>query len=65
MDRGTGRVRMSISAKTMAITGTDGRRYWNWIPTDDSRFHIVAYLQQIWWFEVDGEMVNKCRVSTV
>ncbi|KHN45699.1 F-box protein PP2-A15 [Glycine soja] len=47
---------MSISAKAMVITGIDDRRYWNWIPTEESRFHTVAYLQQIWWFEVDGEV---------
>ncbi|XP_027364989.1 F-box protein PP2-A15-like isoform X2 [Abrus precatorius] len=56
LDRVTGRVCMSISAKAMAITGIDDRRYWNWIPTEESRFHTVAYLQQIWWFEVDGEV---------
>ncbi|XP_010505208.1 PREDICTED: F-box protein PP2-A15-like isoform X2 [Camelina sativa] len=54
IDRLTGRVCMAISARGMAITGIEDRRYWNWIATDESRFHVVAYLQQIWWFEVDG-----------
>ncbi|PIA43443.1 hypothetical protein AQUCO_01900084v1 [Aquilegia coerulea] len=54
LDRVTGGVCMSISAKAMAITGIEDRRYWNWISTDESRFHVIAYLQQIWWFEVDG-----------
>ncbi|KAJ0241605.1 F-box protein PP2-A15 [Hirschfeldia incana] len=54
IDRVTGRVCMAVSARGMAITGIEDRRYWNWIPTDESRFHVVAYLQQIWWFEVDG-----------
>ncbi|KAA8516645.1 hypothetical protein F0562_016849 [Nyssa sinensis] len=54
LDRITGRVCVSISAKAMAITGIEDRRYWNWVPTEESRFHVVAYLQQIWWFEVDG-----------
>ncbi|POO01859.1 Phloem protein [Trema orientale] len=54
LDRVTGRVCMSISAKGLAITGIEDRRYWNWVPTEESRFHVVAYLQQIWWFEVDG-----------
>ncbi|XP_052173668.1 F-box protein PP2-A15 [Diospyros lotus] len=54
LDRVTGRVCMSISARGMAITGIEDRRYWNWIPTEESRFHSVAYLLQIWWFEVDG-----------
>ncbi|KAK7267860.1 hypothetical protein RIF29_20540 [Crotalaria pallida] len=56
LDRVTGRVCMAISAKAMTITGIEDRRYWNWIPTEESRFHTVAYLQQIWWFEVDGEV---------
>ncbi|KAL3825812.1 hypothetical protein ACJIZ3_021841 [Penstemon smallii] len=71
LDKFTGRVCMSISAKAMGITGIDDRRYWNWFPTEESRlvfnaakiffflskrFHVVAYLQQIWWFEVDGSV---------
>ncbi|XP_058087071.1 F-box protein PP2-A15-like [Magnolia sinica] len=54
LDRVTGGVCMSISAKAMSITGIEDRRYWSWIPTEESRFHVVAFLQQIWWFEVDG-----------
>ncbi|XP_042014519.1 F-box protein PP2-A15-like [Salvia splendens] len=56
VDRYAGRVCMSISAKGMSITGIDDRRYWNWVPTEESRFNVVAYLQQIWWFEVDGSV---------
>lgn len=54
VDRVTGRVCLSISARAMSITGIEDRRYWSWIPTEESRFQVVAYLQQIWWFEVDG-----------
>ncbi|KAL6988317.1 hypothetical protein U1Q18_014067 [Sarracenia purpurea var. burkii] len=54
LDRVMGSVCMSISSKGMAITGIEDRRYWNWVPTEESRFNVVAYLQQIWWFEVDG-----------
>ncbi|KAI4378691.1 hypothetical protein MLD38_016135 [Melastoma candidum] len=54
VDRESGRVCMSISARAMAVTGIDDRRYWNWVPTEESRFHEMAYLQQIWWFEVAG-----------
>lgn len=54
LDRVTGGVCMSVSAKAMSITGIDDRRYWSWINTEESMFHVVAYLQQIWWFEVDG-----------
>ncbi|XP_009761469.2 F-box protein PP2-A12-like [Nicotiana tabacum] len=56
LDKGTGRVCLSISANGLAITGIDDRRYWSRIETDESRFQSVAYLQQIWWFEVDGEV---------
>ncbi|CAN6235969.1 unnamed protein product [Urochloa humidicola] len=47
---------MSISSKAMSITGRDDRRYWSHLSTEESRFHSVAYLQQIWWLEVCGEI---------
>ncbi|XP_020081585.1 F-box protein PP2-A13-like [Ananas comosus] len=47
---------LSISSKALVITGIDDRRYWNHMPTEESRFRSVAYLQQIWWFEVVGEI---------
>ncbi|XP_071730738.1 F-box protein PP2-A13-like [Rutidosis leptorrhynchoides] len=56
LDKGTGKACVLISSNGLAITGIDDRRYWSWIPTEESRFHSVAYLQQIWWFEVDGEV---------
>ncbi|XP_039062219.1 F-box protein PP2-A12-like [Hibiscus syriacus] len=56
LDKSTGGVCMAISSKGLHVTGIDDRRYWNHIPTDESRFHSIAYLQQIWWFEVDGEV---------
>ncbi|XVF51551.1 hypothetical protein PTKIN_Ptkin04bG0193700 [Pterospermum kingtungense] len=56
LDKSTGGVCMSISSKGLRITGIDDRRYWNHIPTEESRFSSIAYLQQIWWFEVDGEV---------
>ncbi|WCJ26176.1 F-box protein PP2-A12 [Euphorbia peplus] len=56
LDKITGAVCLSISSKGLAITGIDDRRYWNHIPTEESRFQSVAYLQQIWWLEVDGTL---------
>lgn len=56
LDKNTGKVCLSISSKGLAITGIDDLRYWNWISTEESRFGIVAYLQQIWWLEVQGEV---------
>ncbi|KAJ1416088.1 Phloem protein 2-like [Sesbania bispinosa] len=56
LDRSTGKLCLSISSKGLSITGIDDRRYWNHIPTEESRFSTVAYLQQIWWFQVDGEV---------
>lgn len=56
LDKRSGKVCMSISAKSMKITGIDDRRYWNQIVTEESRFHSVAYLQQTWWCEAIGEL---------
>ncbi|GKU89379.1 hypothetical protein SLEP1_g3523 [Rubroshorea leprosula] len=56
LDKRSGKLCLCISAKALKITGIDDRRYWNHIPTEESRFQTVAYLQQIWWFEVEGEL---------
>ncbi|KAH6790770.1 phloem protein 2-A12 [Perilla frutescens var. frutescens] len=56
LDKSTGKICMSVSSNGLAITGIDDRRYWSRIPTEESRFSSVSYLQQIWWFEVDGEI---------
>ncbi|XP_076905397.1 F-box protein PP2-A13-like [Bidens hawaiensis] len=56
LDKGTGKAYVLISSSGLAITGIDDRRYWSWISTEESRFYPVAYLQQTWWFEVDGEV---------
>ncbi|XP_060201337.1 F-box protein PP2-A15-like isoform X2 [Lycium barbarum] len=56
LDRISGRICMSISTKAMLITSGEDRRHWNWFPTDESRFHVVAYCQQVWWFEVGGSV---------
>ena len=42
LDRVTGRVCMAISAKGMAITGIDDRRYWNWVSTEESRLDLIS-----------------------
>ncbi|GAB4844431.1 hypothetical protein Ancab_037795 [Ancistrocladus abbreviatus] len=64
LDKKTGGVCLSISSKALTITGIDDRRYWNHIPMDESRFKTVAYLHQIWWFEVGGELEFKFPVGT-
>ncbi|KAA3462200.1 F-box protein PP2-A13-like [Gossypium australe] len=56
LDKNTGGVCLSMSSKALTITGIDDRRYWNHISTEESRYRTVAYLQQTWWFEVDGEL---------
>ncbi|XVE64175.1 hypothetical protein DITRI_Ditri07aG0080600 [Diplodiscus trichospermus] len=56
LDKSSGKLCLSVSAKALKITGIDDRRYWNHIPTEESRFETVAFLQQIWWFEVVGEL---------
>lgn len=64
LDKNTGGVCVSISSKALSITGIDDRRYWNHIPTEESRFQTVAYLLQIWWFEVCGELEFKFPAGT-
>ncbi|XP_077243125.1 F-box protein PP2-A12-like [Tasmannia lanceolata] len=64
LEKSTGGICLSISSKALSITGIDDRRYWNYIPTEESRFHTVAYLQQIWWFEVDGGVEFHFPVGT-
>ncbi|CAN4092126.1 unnamed protein product [Withania somnifera] len=54
LDRISGRICMSISSKAMLITNMEDRRHWTWFPTEESRFHVVAYCQQVWWFELSG-----------
>ncbi|XP_028767519.1 F-box protein PP2-A12 [Neltuma alba] len=56
LDKDTGKLCLAMSSKGLSITGIDDRRYWNHIQTEESRFNTVAYLQQIWWFEADGEV---------
>ncbi|KAK1425224.1 hypothetical protein QVD17_20571 [Tagetes erecta] len=56
VDKMSGGVCVSICSKRLTITGIDDRRYWNHIPSDESRFPTVAYLKQIWWVEVDGDV---------
>ncbi|KAL1556815.1 F-box protein PP2-A12-like [Salvia divinorum] len=56
LDKRSGNICMSVSSNGLTITGIDDRRYWSRIPTEESKFPLVAYLQQTWWFEVDGEI---------
>ncbi|WOL19161.1 F-box protein PP2-A13-like [Canna indica] len=56
LEKKRGLLCMAISSKTLTITGIGDRRYWNFIPTSESRFHTVAYLHQTWWLEVCGEL---------
>nr|XP_043634374.1 F-box protein PP2-A11-like [Erigeron canadensis] len=56
MEKERGGMCLLASWKGMKITGIDDRRYWSHIPTLHSRFHTVAYLRQIWWLEVEGDV---------
>lgn len=64
LDKRTGGVCLAISSKALRITGIDDRRYWNHISTEESRFHTVAYLHQIWWLEVEGDIDFQFPVGT-
>ncbi|XP_004248570.1 F-box protein PP2-A13 [Solanum lycopersicum] len=64
IDKNNGGVCLAICSKGMRITGIDDRRYWNYISTDESRFQTVAYLQQMWWLEVGGDLEFQFPVGT-
>ncbi|KAL9225290.1 hypothetical protein vseg_001235 [Gypsophila vaccaria] len=64
MEKSSGKMFMSISWKGLKITGINDRRYWSHIPTEESRFHSVAYLQQVWWLEAEGEIEFNFPVGT-
>lgn len=53
LDRVTGRVCMSISAKALSITGIDDRRYWTWVPTEESRLLFSLILSFYLEFTLD------------
>lgn len=56
LEKRSGKMCMSISWKGLKITGIDDRRYWSHISCEESRFHTIAYLKQVWWLEVGGEL---------
>ncbi|XP_065870187.1 F-box protein PP2-A14 [Euphorbia lathyris] len=64
LDKRSGKMCVCVSYKAMRITGIDDRRYWNHISSDESRFKTIAYLQQIWWFEVKGEIEMEFPADT-
>nr|XP_043616252.1 F-box protein PP2-A13-like [Erigeron canadensis] len=55
-EKRTGGMCMLVSWEGMKITGIHDRRYWAHISTPQSRFHTIAYLKQIWWLEVEGDI---------
>ncbi|XP_073306486.1 F-box protein PP2-A13-like isoform X1 [Primulina huaijiensis] len=55
---------VAISWKGLRITGIDDRRYWSHVSTDDSRFHTIAYLRQIWWLEAEGSLDLEFPIGT-
>lgn len=59
IDKVTGGPCVSISSRALSITMGDDRRYWTQFTTEESRYKTVAYLQQIWWLELDGELKFK------
>lgn len=41
MEQSSGQICVSVSWKAMKITGIDDRRYWNHIPSDESRLDPI------------------------
>ncbi|KAM0900792.1 hypothetical protein ACQ4PT_020410 [Festuca glaucescens] len=65
IEKNKGGLCMSISSKAMAITGIDDRRYWSHLVTEESRFHSVAYLQQIGGLRWVGSLISASLQSAV
>jgi len=40
---------MSISSRALSITGIDDRRYWNFIPNDESRCFLSTNNENLTW----------------
>ncbi|KAK6155765.1 hypothetical protein DH2020_010013 [Rehmannia glutinosa] len=64
LDKSRGGVSVAISWKGLKITGIDDRRYWTHISSHESRFQTIAYLQQIWWLEIEGKLEFEFPVGT-
>ncbi|KAI3471103.1 hypothetical protein Pfo_027766 [Paulownia fortunei] len=64
LDKSGSGICVAISWKGLKITGIEDRRYWTRISTDESRFHTIAYLQQIWWLEVEGNLEFEFPLGT-
>ncbi|EPS70124.1 hypothetical protein M569_04645, partial [Genlisea aurea] len=56
IEKKTGGVCLAISYKAMNVTGINDRRYWIRLPSEEFRFQTVAYLKQIWWLELKGNI---------
>lgn len=48
MDKNSGGVCLALSSQTLAITGIDDRRYWTYIPTEESR--CISWLPDLFFF---------------
>lgn len=57
IDKNSGGVCLAISSKRMTITGIDDRRYWNHIPTNESR--CVYYYYYILFYFLKNK--NDCK----
>lgn len=49
VDKLSGGVCVSICSKRLTITGIDDRRYWNHIPSDESRLVYLLSLEDYWF----------------
>ncbi|CAM6102085.1 unnamed protein product [Calypogeia fissa] len=56
LDRATGGVCRSMGARGLYMVWGEDPRYWSWIQQEGSRFAEVAYLTQVWWLQVEGNM---------
>ncbi|KAL3690458.1 hypothetical protein R1sor_016767 [Riccia sorocarpa] len=56
VDKATGVVSRSQGARGLFIVWGSDERYWSWLKREGSSYPEVAYLKQVCWLEVSGQM---------
>ncbi|KAK0591814.1 hypothetical protein LWI29_008647 [Acer saccharum] len=64
LDKPTGKKCYMISARELSIIWVDNPLYWTWISLPEGRFPIVAELNRVCWFEINGT-INTSLMSPV
>lgn len=64
IDRKTGGVHRSYSARTLGIIWGSTEEYWRWVHQEGSRFDEVAFLNSVCWLQIFGEINTRLPPGT-